>query len=339
MYDKVILTNLPSFYKINLYNRFSEYERILVLYTGDTAEERNKDFFSGTMQFDHLYFSQNKLLQLAQLLRIFVTCDYRELIIGGWDSVTMWEAALISSKSRKSLVIESTDYESTMTGIKKILKTFFLSRFSKVYASGKAQKRLAERLGFRGQILITKGVGIFNYIEQPLFETRSEVRSFIFVGRLVPVKNLKLLIDVFNKMPEKQLTIVGFGEQEEFLKSMAKENIAFMGAVDNNRLPQIYQQHDVFILPSISEVWGLVVEEALNNGLPVLLSNRVGCVEEIVIDGENGLIFRYDDPDDLIQKIRQISNVELYNRMRLNISQMNFGQIEREQVKCYCPNA
>lgn len=187
--------------------------------------------------------------------------------------------------------------------------------------------------------MITKGVGIFNYIEQPLFETRSEVRSFIFVGRLVPVKNLKLLIDVFNKMPEKQLTIVGFGEQEEFLKSMAKENIAFMGAVDNNRLPQIYQQHDVFILPSISEVWGLVVEEALNNGLPVLLSNRVGCVEEIVIDGENGLIFRYDDPDDLIQKIRQISNVELYNRMRLNISQMNFGQIEREQVKCYCPNA
>lgn len=131
MYDKVILTNLPSFYKINLYNRFSEYERILVLYTGDTAEERNKDFFSGTMQFDHLYFSQNKLLQLAQLLRIFVTCDYRELIIGGWDSVTMWEAALISSKSRKSLVIESTDYESTMTGIKKILKTFFYRVFPK----------------------------------------------------------------------------------------------------------------------------------------------------------------------------------------------------------------
>lgn len=65
------------------------------------------------------------------------------------------------------------------------------------------------------------------------------------------------------------------------------------------------------------------------------MSNRVGCAEEIVTQGENGLVFRYDDKNDLLKCISMISDLKLYNKMRENISKMNFEQIEHEQINCY----
>jgi glycosyltransferase involved in cell wall biosynthesis len=108
-----------------------------------------------------------------------------------------------------------------------------------------------------------------------------------------------------------------------------------LGAVPNKQLTKVYQEHDVFVLPSYSEVWGLVVEEALNNGLPVIVSSRVGCTDEIIEDGRNGLIFKNNDADSLLSCIHRIQNVDLYNKMRKHISELDFVEIERAQAQCY----
>lgn len=107
-------------------------------------------------------------------------------------------------------------------------------------------------------------------------------------------ERFNLVVEVFqrlkNTLPSLRLTIVGFGEQEDELRALAGANVTFAGAVNNKRLPEIYQAHDVFILPSKSEPWGLVVEEALNNGMPVIVSDRVGC-HKALINAQNGLVF------------------------------------------------
>ncbi len=86
------------------------------------------------------------------------------------------------------------------------------------------------------------------------------------------------------------LEVFDFVLTEEELKAMAKQNVHFLGAINNKELSGYYQKMDVFVLPSLIEPWGLVVEEALNNGLPVIVSDRVGCAEEI-IDESNGIVF------------------------------------------------
>ena len=73
----------------------------------------------------------------------------------------------------------------------------------------------------------------------------------------------------------------------------------------------------------------------MNNGLPVVLSNRVGCAEEILRDGENGFSFQYDSEDSLFQVIHKITDIEVYNKLIENISKMNFELIEQNQVECY----
>lgn len=331
--DKIIITNLPSFYKINLYNEINKHCRILVIYTWDHLYGRNQDFFEGTMQFDHLSLRKGRVSRIFQLIKILVLTNYKELILGGWDSFSLWLGAFASPKKKNALVVESSYLESTTRGIKGIIKRIFVSRISKVYASGKAQRKITDDLGFKGETIITKGVGIFNYVKQPCFEQRREVKNFLYVGRLTAVKNIEYLIDKFNRHPELNLTIIGFGELENNLKAMANTNITFLGAINNSDLHLHYKIADVFILPSIVEPWGLVVEEALNNGTPVMVSDKVGCADE-VINSENGVIFSLS-PDNFEEQLAKIRDVERYNEMRRAISTMDFECIEQYQVNCY----
>ena len=139
---------------------------------------------------------------------------------------------------------------------------------------------------------------------------------------------------MFNELPEFHLTIVGFGVLEEQLKALAGQNITFSGAVKNTDLSSYYQASDVFILPSKSETWGLVVEEALNNGLPVIVSDRVGCKDDLVTE-ETGLIFKSNDKADLKRTVLQIANPDLYNKLRLGVSKLDFERRNQEQISVY----
>lgn len=330
---KIFITNLPAFYKINLYNRIAKEIPIIVVFTGDDFATRNDDFVKGEMKFPNIFLKGNALNKSLQFRNLLKQANYSELVFGAWDNLPSWFGVFTSPKGKNSFAIESSVLESKTKGIKGVLKRLFVNRMSRTYCSGKSQAALARAIGFRGDIVITKGVGIFNYGEQPPFESRKTVKNFIYVGRLVKEKNLPFLVKRFNEHPELHLDIVGFGYQDEELKGMAKENISFRGAVDNAKLPQLYRQSDVFILPSVSEPWGLVVEEALNNGLPVMVSNKVGCADEIVNES-NGVVFDLDE-DDFEAKLKQMTDIKSYNNKRQYISGLNFEEIEKHQVEVY----
>ena len=331
--EKLIITNLPSFYKIELYNRIAEQKDILVIYTGENGSDRNKDFFHGSMKFDSLFLKGDIIKKVSQLLNVLYKINYQELIASGWDSLFVWLAVWISPRRKNSVVVESTIKESVLTGIKGWLKKLFVKKITKAYVSGTPHAQLMNALGFKGNLVITKGVGLFHYRPQPPFVPRSEVRQFLYVGRLVPVKNLEFLIEKFNQHPELELTVIGFGILENKLKSIAKDNIHFLGAVDNEKLPTYYQNADVFILPSLSEPWGLVVEEALNNGTPVMVSEQVGCAEDLVNEN-TGVVFSLKK-NDFDTKLNEIRDINRYNSMRRFISTLDYEKIEQEQVNCY----
>src|SRR5690606_35575292 len=97
-------------------------------------------------------------LKLAKLLR---TLSYKEIVVGGWDLWEFWLINFLSKSIKNSVVIESAS-ESHTTGLKGWIKKRFLSRVTKAYVSGKAQSDLLHNLKFRGEIVKTFGVGIFN---------------------------------------------------------------------------------------------------------------------------------------------------------------------------------
>lgn len=334
MKRKIIVTNIPAFYKIRLYNEVNKKVSLLVIFTDAIESDRNQDFVNGSIDFEYKILKGSIFKKVLSALALVNSEDYDELILGGWDQIVLWILALIFPKCKNSLFLESSYFESRLNGIRGFLKRLFIKRLSKIYASGKSQRTITDNLGFKGETLITKGVGVFNYIPQPPYKPKSEVSKFLYVGRFVDVKNLKFLISVFNELPQFSLYLAGFGDQEQELKDLSKNNIYFLGSIENKKLSAIYQQMDVFVLPSKVEPWGLVVEEALNNGIPVIVSDRVGCAEEI-IDHSNGLIFHYNDKEALVAAIYKMTNIDFYNSLRKNISKINFDEIEQAQIACY----
>lgn len=334
---KLIITNFPAYYKISLFNRINEKIEIFVIYTSRDiySDGRNSDFISGQMNFKHVFLENTSTLnRLKQLKKIYKSNQWDEVIVSGWDSRESIFAFFLSAKEKTSLICESAVYESKLTGIKGFIKRCLLKHVSKVYVPGIANGEIFKRLNFQGKIVYTGSCGILNYVPQPAYNSKKTVKNFLYVGRLIPVKNLELLITVFNELPDLQLNIIGEGILKSELQSISKENIHFLGYINNKDLSKYYQENDVFMLPSLSEPWGLVVEEALNNGLPVIVSNRVGCNKDLATK-ETGLIFEYNNPDSLKKAISQITNIDFYNSLRLNISKMDFNQRAENQVEKY----
>jgi glycosyltransferase involved in cell wall biosynthesis len=114
---------------------------------------------------------------------------------------------------------------------------------------------------------------------------------------------------------------------------MSEPNINFVGSVENKELSQYFLQNNFLILPSLSEPWGLVVEESFYNGMPVIVSNNCGSVD-LVNNEFNGYIF---DPNSALELVNIIKgmNDNIYQKLKNNID-IDYVEIKNLfQVKAY----
>lgn len=141
---------------------------------------------------------------------------------------------------------------------------------------------------------------------------QNQPMRFLYVGRLIHVRGLEYLLRAFSKLqktyPSVALTIVGIGPLERSLKSLARAlqliNVNFLGGLPHRELPKIYTSSDVFVLPSLYETYGTVVAEAMTCQLPIILSRQVGSAPDLLEEGENGLLVKEHDVDDLYQAMK-----------------------------------
>ncbi|MEP7244805.1 MAG: glycosyltransferase family 4 protein [Gammaproteobacteria bacterium] len=106
------------------------------------------------------------------------------------------------------------------------------------------------------------------------------------------------------------LFMVGSGVMEQELRDLARSlgltNVTFAGFVNQREMPDIYSVADVFVLPSDNEPWGLVINEVMCAGLPVVVSDEVGCVADLVKDGVNGYHAKVGDPLSLAKAVGKL---------------------------------
>lgn len=343
MYDYIIVTHIPAFYKVNLYNELAKKLKILVVFIAtNTNEKRADDFttlqnasFSYEVLSDGDFQTRDVKSNIKKLKIILKNNEYKRLLVSGWDLKEFWYLVMFYPKSKNCLALESTVLESTPRGIKGWIKKVFLSRISTVFASGNLHAELLKALSFKGDIKITKGVGIIN---KPTFEKvkKKYQKRFLYVGRLSRVKNLETLIKVLNDLPNHHLTIIGDGEEKEYLQSIANQNISFKPPIENIKLQTEFLNHDIFILPSISEPWGLVVEEALYFGLPVVVSKNCGSVE-LVNNGKNGYVFEPLNIEEIKRLILNINDV-VYQKLIEGVSEFSVDEKDMGQVGVYFAN-
>jgi glycosyltransferase involved in cell wall biosynthesis len=143
---------------------------------------------------------------------------------------------------------------------------------------------------------------------------REEVR-FLFCGQMIYRKAIDILLAAFTTVIEKGLTarllLVGReAELRTFLKDISadvKDRIDYLGFRQPAELPELFSSADVFVLPSRRDGWGVVVNQAVSAGLPVIASDAVGAARDLVRSGENGFCVPAGEPAPLAEAMIQLA--------------------------------
>ena len=198
-----------------------------------------------------------------------------------------------------------------------VLKHFFKERyFSYAWVPGPLQYECAARLGFaQTEIishLLTADIQIFGSAASALEQekTKSYPKNFLYVGRLTESKGIDTLIAAFNHYKRHHagtwgLTCIGNGPLEASLKEQV--GITVEPFAEQASLALHARRAGAFVLPSRYEPWGVVVHEFASTGLPLLLSNKVGALQQFLIDGLNGYSFEAGSAEGLAQKLHQLA--------------------------------
>jgi len=168
----------------------------------------------------------------------------------------------------------------------------------------------------------------------------NEALVVLFAGKLEPKKAPDVLLEAFMNLGSStaHLVVVGTGVMEEKLRHRAGDHsrVHFIGFQNQSRMPVVYRLGDVFVLPSRGpgETWGLVVNEAMACGRAVVVSDRVGCAEDLV-DEENGAVVPAERPSALRQTLESlIRNEERLREMgRRSAERISDWTIEEAAIR------
>jgi glycosyltransferase involved in cell wall biosynthesis len=141
-----------------------------------------------------------------------------------------------------------------------------------------------------------------------------------FQARKRPDDVVRAVAELANRGVELTLLMVGDGEMRDELERLVGElrldDVVFTGFINQSKLPAVYGISDVFVLPSDNEPWGLIVNEVMCAGLPVVVADKVGCVPDLVGHGDNGFLFEAGDVAGLVDALQPLlTDPELRQRM------------------------
>ena len=173
----------------------------------------------------------------------------------------------------------------------------------------------------------------------------------LYCGRLSPEKDPVNLLKAFNlvKAPHKRLALVGDGilrqEMEDYVAEHNIESVSFFGFQNRNDVVKFYAASDMLVLPSLQETWGIVINEALCFGLPIVCSDRVGASYDLVLQSYNGFKFPAGDCGALAEAIQQVVDMPQQERRDLgsrstelirNWSRRKLGEVLTQHLDVIC---
>lgn len=190
----------------------------------------------------------------------------------------------------------------------------------------------------------------YNCIDNDLFKFRAkremDFTTIICVARLVPIKNIDYLLRAWKliekRRPNYRLVIIGDGPEfvnlNELTLHMGLKTIVFLGAVNNSDIPTYFYNSAAFVLPSLSESWGLVVNEAMASGLPILISNKINASNTLLKEGINGFGFEPSNVKNIAEKIISFIDLNIEEKRKMSensskiINSMNYENMGEELV-------
>ncbi len=256
------------------------------------------------------------------LMPIFQETGATHLWVEGWRFPAFWQA--VSQAKRAGLQVwcrgESNDLAPeprfAKSLIKKVLMSWFFGKVDAFLCIGEANRRLYRKAGVPEKELHSAPYFVdnerFSKEAERLWPEREKIRAgwgiqpeatvVLYSGKFIPKKRVMDLAKAFRLVCEKQsgkfhLLLAGDGPQKgELERELADLPVTFTGFLNQTEIPRAYAAADVMVMASDwGETWGLSANEALASGVPVSLSDRCGCAEDISSATDQAKVFPMGD--------------------------------------------
>jgi len=266
----------------------------------------------------------------SQLQRRLVELDPEVIIVSGWARPESYAAILWGRARKRGIVLmsESQESDARRSAIRETIKARVVRLCDSALVGGHTHADYIKKLGLEpGAIFLG-----YDAVDNEYFRINSDIarahpsdermpvklplKYVLASARFVKKKNLETLIygfslaRVLGKFDE-HLVIIGDGPERQRLEELVRE-LGLVGIVhlpgfqSYQTLPKYYDLASLFIHVSKSEQWGLVVNEAMASGCPVVVSSACGSASQLVSHGVNGLIVDPNDPKDIARSLWEL---------------------------------
>jgi glycosyltransferase involved in cell wall biosynthesis len=315
------LTNLPAPYRIPIFREISSTYFFHVDFLLSRTNWRNwtvPNDLNFSFSFLELRYRKISDYEFIPGLRIRrkELFDSQFVVIGSWEAPQYLWTALVAKIMKKKLILI---YESTLQSQRyknifvELIRSSFFKKGDLVVSFGPESTKALVCMGVSQRKILE----LFNPIPKissiKLASKKQEnFHRYLFVGQLIPRKNIEGLIRAFALMRDSDdtLTIIGEGEHKSNLIDLVDElnlssYVALIGQIDPSEMNSHYPKFDTLVLPSFREVWGLVVNEALANGLHVVVSDKCGCAS--FVRNMKGAYITDGSVDSLVKQLKKSS--------------------------------
>jgi 1,2-diacylglycerol 3-alpha-glucosyltransferase len=300
----------------------------------------------------------------------FERCAYLELSRSLWQALDEIDPAVVVTTSfrpfimlsaarwarsrnrRTVLFFETTPWDRRRRAFVEVVKRWTLKRYyHAAFAGGQVHRDYLKQLGMPTHRIWQP----YDVVDNDYFAVNAAlVRAdrgrwrktlglpdhyFLYVGRFSPEKNLLRLLEAYGLYRAScsagwSLVLVGDGPQrcelERFVSRNGLEGVSFKRFAHIEELPAYYALAGCFVLPSTVDPWGLVVNEAMACGLPVIVSKLCGCVPELVHEGKNGFHCNPHETGAIAMLLGRMAALE-------TDSLQHMGEISRKIVSEFTP--
>ncbi|HET9407730.1 MAG TPA: glycosyltransferase family 4 protein [Candidatus Sulfotelmatobacter sp.] len=357
----VIMTEIIAPYRIPVFNALADSDEIdphVVFLSETDSSLRQWRVYKEEIRFSYEVLPSwrrrvgkyNFLLNRG-LRRALKKAKPQAIVVGGYSYFASWSAALWARRHGVPLLLwsESNAQDKPRWQTVELLKERYARMCRAFVAAGKSSTAYLEALGAneRSIFVAPDAVDIDYYSlkaaqarEQPE-QTRRQFglpqRYFLNVGRMVREKGVFDLLTAYATLDEPMrsqigLVFVGDGSARPDLTQRAAElslPVTFCGWRHREEMPAIYALAEALVFPTYSDPWGLVVNEAMACGLPIIASKVAGCVADLVEDGGNGLVVDAGDIEGLAAALRKLAE-----QPKLSA---RFGEISVRKIQAYSP--
>jgi 1,2-diacylglycerol 3-alpha-glucosyltransferase len=295
------------------------------------AGVKRSPWWTGEREFDRRIirlsdssYEEAPMRQLSrQVLAVLSQLEPAVVVIAGYSDPPMRSAARWARRNSRGVVLmgETTEWDLRRHWWKEFLKRAWIRRYvDAAVVGGQPHRSYIVKLGIDPKRVWDR----YDVVDNEYFSSHADALRaagskarieaglpedyFLFVGRFAPEKGLQTLLRAYRRYRQQDvrpwsLVLVGDGPLRAALMKVEREEgiegVVWAGPKLGEELPRFYGFAGCFILPSILEPWGLVVNEAMASGLPVIVSNRCGSAADLVVPGVNGFVFDAADVDQL----------------------------------------